>query len=68
MIKRYCAARKVLSTEAVQKACESAGDNDGAAIILGIALGSLSRLCRQHNVETPFMRSRRLFEEARTAG
>ena len=43
----------------VARAARLYASNTEASRALGIALGSFGRLCRQHEIETPYARRRR---------
>ena len=43
----------------VERAARLYGTNTEASAAVGIALGTFGRLCRQHDIETPYTRRRR---------
>ena len=45
--------------DSVRRVARLYASNKEAAAALGIDLRSFGRICRQHNIETPFVRKRR---------
>ncbi len=56
-----------MSRGRVERVARMYGGNEEAARALGIAMRSFSRLCRQHDIETPYARRVRLRREAQGA-
>ena len=54
-----------ITVEQLERAARMYKTNVEAAAALGIARGSFGRLCRQHGIETPYVRRQRERREAR---
>ena len=49
-----------IERQRIERAARMYNSNQAAAEALGIRSGSFTRLCRRYDIETPYMRKRRL--------
>ena len=62
-MKRKKRAEAPVPRETVERAARVSPSNKEAAAALGIAAGSVGRLCKRHSIDPPQQRRRRAHEE-----